>query len=185
MPDTVKPKTRTRKVGPDTKKTAEGSKSPLPKELESQIKDIRNGLEYEIVGRDTYITISGKRLTLTKWGLKKSLAYGGKVVQIAQRAASLIPRNSDGEVGDVDIGFLAQIVSIIAEDVLDIIAGSLSSPFTSHAEAVEWLDQNADIEQLFALGYSIYEQNLLENNGLGKLTKSLESLGKRLNKATQ
>lgn len=146
----------------------------VPADLE---KDIKQRLEYEIMGNEVSVRIQGRKLTFKKWGLRKNLKLGSKILRLVTRIKTLLPDDTDFS----DVAVFSQVLSVLADDVLDIIAASLSAPFTTEEAAEFWLDENiTSMEDLFDLAYIVYEQNL-KGEALGKLTGGMEGLAKKVN----
>lgn len=150
--------------------------APTPPTLDQ---DIKQRLEYVIAGRDVTIKVHGRKITLRKWGLRKSLQMSAKVVKLITTVRSILPKEKLSEEDSVAI--LTQVISHIADDVISIVAASCHEPFNSTAEAEDWLDENMTrMDDLFDMAYIVYDQNL-KGEALGKLTDGVESLARKMN----
>jgi len=168
------PPTRSRRTV--KRKTPSGKKANNTKEAvddtaEKMVESIKESLEYELVNRDVRITVNGKRITFTSWGLAKQMQFGGRIVSLVNRLQGIVGTDLNEEV--LDLTLVSHLFSLVAEDVIDIVAGSITDPFKSHAEAYDWIDQECDFKDLFNMGSIIYDQNLKGENGLGKRMEGL------------
>jgi hypothetical protein len=138
--------------------------------------EIKKRLEYVLADKEVSILFKGKRLTFKKWGLRQNLRMGSRVIKLVQTVQSAVPNQSML----ADVGLLTQILAYTADDVLEIVAASISSPFPTTDAAEAWLDETVDnVEDLFDLAYIVYEQNL-KGDALGKLTGGMEGVTKKL-----
>jgi hypothetical protein len=146
-----------------------------PPSAESLDAQVKNRLEAVIAGKNVSVRFKDRRLEFKAWGLRKNLQLGSKVLRLSSTVQTLIPAGTEP-----NLGTLAEILSFVANDVIEIVAASISSPFRNADEAEAWLDENVeDMGDLFDLAYIVYDQNL-RGDALGKLTNGVESLGKRL-----
>lgn len=138
------------------------------------VESVKESLEYELANREVYITVQGKRLTFRAWGLAKELQYGGRIVSLVQRLQGIVsPESFDPE--NLDFTLLSHLFSLIAEDVLDIIAGSITDPFNNHGDAYDWIDQECDFQDLFNMAVIVYDQNFKGEKGLGKRLEGFQT----------
>lgn len=129
------------------------------------VESVKESLEYELINRDVRVTVRDKRLTFTTWGLVKEMQFGGRIVSLVNRLKGVLGPEMLTE-DNLDIAMISQLFSVVAEDILDIVAGSISDPFKGHGEAYTWIDQNCDFEDLFNMAAILYDQNLKGEDGL-------------------
>lgn len=138
--------------------------------------EIKKRLEYAILGKEVTILFKGKRLTFKKWGLRQNLRMGSRVIKLVGTVQSAVPDQKML----TDVAVFTQILAHVADDVMEIVAASISSPFPTADHAEVWLDENVDnVEDLFDLAYIVYEQNL-KGDALGKLTGGMEGVTKKM-----
>jgi hypothetical protein len=138
--------------------------------------EIKKRLEYVIAGKEASVMFKGKRLTFKKWGLRMNLRMGAKVMKLVNTIQTAVP---DQKLL-ADVSMFTQVLAFAADDVLEIVAASISSPFPTADASEDWLDSTVDsVEDLFDLAYIVYEQNL-KGDALGKLTGGLEGLTKKM-----
>ena len=145
----------------------------LPADIDAEIK---KRLEYVIAGKEVSILFKGKRLTFKKWGLRQNLRMGSRVIKLVSTVQGAVPDNTML----MDVSVFTQVISHVADDVMEIVAASMSSPFPTSDAAEAWLDASVEsVEDLFDLAYIVYEQNL-KGDALGKLTGGLEGVTKKM-----
>lgn len=139
-------------------------------------KAIKSRLEWQIANKEVTINFKGTKLTFRKWGLRQNLRMGSRVIKLVGMVNESI---ADPKMLS-DVSTFTQILAFVADDVLEIVSGSISSPFATSDAAEKWLDENIEnVEDLFDLAYIVYDQNL-KGNALGKLTGGLESLTRKM-----
>lgn len=138
--------------------------------------DIKKRLEWVIANKEVTILFKGKRIVFKKWGLRMNLRMGARVMKLVQTIKNAVP---DQKLL-VDPTVLAQVLAYVADDVLEIVAESISSPFSTSDAAEAWLDESVEnMEDLFDLAYIVYEMNL-KGDALGKLTSGMEGMTKKM-----
>lgn len=177
-PPTRKRRTVSRK-NPSGKKLASGTPTEVKQKIDGAsdklVEGVKESLEYELVNKDVRVTIHGKRLTFTAWGLVKEMQFGGRIVSLLNRIKGIITPE-DLNSGDIDLTLVSHLFSLVAEDVIDVIAGSITDPFQTHAKAFAWIDQECDFKDLFDMGVIVYDQNLKGEHGLGKRIEGLTTV---------
>lgn len=138
--------------------------------------EIKKRLEYVIANKEVTIRFKNTRLIFRKWGLRQNLRMGSRVIKLVNTVSAAVPDQSMLS----DVSVFTQILSHVADDVMEIVAASISSPFPTSDAAEAWLDENVEnIEDLFDLAYVVYEQNL-KGDALGKLTGGMEGVTKKM-----
>jgi hypothetical protein len=146
---------------------------PAPYDLDA---DIKKRLEYVIAGKEVTIRFKGTALTFKKWGLRMNLRMGAKVLKLVSDVQRAVPNQQDLS----DVSVFVEVLSFLADDVLAIVAASISAPFATTDAAEKWLDANVeDIEEIFDLAYIVYEMNL-KGDALGKLTSGMQGMTKKM-----
>jgi hypothetical protein len=138
--------------------------------------EIKTRLEAVIAGKEITVRFKDTRLVFRKWGLRQNLHMGSRVIKLVRTIQSTVP---DAQLL-TDVAVFTQILSFVADDVLEIVAASITSPFPTSDAAEKWLDEHVEsVEDLFDLAFIVYEQNL-KGDALGKLTGGLEGLTKKM-----
>jgi hypothetical protein len=139
-------------------------------------KEIKGRLEWQIANKDVTVRFKGTKITFRKWGLRQNLRMGSKVIKLV----NMVNESITDQRLLAEVSTFTQVLAFVADDVMEIVAGSISAPFVTADKAEEWLDENVEnVEDLFDLAYIVYDQNL-KGNALGKLTGGMESLTKKM-----
>lgn len=144
------------------------------------VEDVKGSLEYALSSKTASVKVNGKLLTLRKWGLNKKLTLGVKVSSLVQTVMSVMPDEKDLSVLDKP-ELLSPLLGHVADDVMEIVAKSISEPFDNHQEAYEWLDDECTYDDLFNLAIIIWEMNL-KGEVMGKFNSGLEKMSTKISK---
>lgn len=158
---------------PETEKVAE--------KASSLVADVKSTLEYVLSTRTATVKVNDTLLTFKKWGLNKKLTLGVKVNSLFTRISSIFP---DAKIQDSldNAELIGSIIGMLADDIMEIIARSMSDPFANYQEAYEWLDDECTYDDLVNLGIIVWEMNLKGEElgkfaeGLGKVTGKINAL---------
>lgn len=167
-----------------SKRTSAQQPSSTPKDKKvaenaSKLVDsVKGTLEYAISSKTASVKVNGKLLTLRKWGLNKKLTLGVKVSSLVQTVMSVMPEEKDLSVLD-NPELLSPLLGHVADDVMEIVAKSISEPFQNYQEAYEWLDDECTYDDLFNLAIIIWEMNL-KGEAMGKFNRGLEKMSAKI-----
>lgn len=163
--------------------TGKPSAAPAAAPFANVEAEIRKRLEHSIAGKEVTVRFKDTKLVFKKWGLRKNLQMGAKVVRLVttvKRHFPTVAMDSMTTPSEETLSLFTQIMSMLADDIMEIVAGSIHSPFPTLDAAEKWLDENVDgLDDLFDLAYIVWDQNLRGDN-LGKLTSGVEGLTKKL-----
>lgn len=161
----------------------EAPPTPVPAHSEKDLlARARETLEYQIAGRNALVTVQGKLLTLTRWGLQKKLSLGSRVMSIVSTVTQTVGTDFDA----FDTTKALAVLSHLSGPIMEIIAASISSPFANPNEAYEWLDQECSLFDLFNLACALFSQNFTEQGDtLGKWQSEMSKLGDALRSASK
>lgn len=146
----------------------------------AMVEEVKKTLEYQLANKVVTVTVRGKTLKLKKWGLTKTLSLGSRVHAIVERVQSLIPDVESLEALQSPT-ILMSLLASFGQDVMLIVAQSIIEPFHNANEAIEWLDEECNHQDLFDLSIVVWEMNFAGQD-LGKLTKGLTGVTERINK---
>lgn len=123
-------------------------------------------LESVISGNLSTMTINGRVFEFRRWGLRKVLTLGSKVMNLVGLVQNHLKANP--ELAQSEAAMI-EILALVSEDVLVIVAHSMTSPaFKDVNEAVTWMDDNLTLADLLVLARAVYDQNL-SGDKLGKV----------------
>jgi hypothetical protein len=149
------------------------------------LEDAKKSLEYHVAGRQVTVRVQDTLLTFKRWGLRKKMSLGSRVVSLIQGISAIISPE-DLIAGKVNQMSVLAVLHHVSDQVIELLAASLVEPFKSAAEAELWIDDNCELNDLFNMGVIVFDQNFGGEEGLGKsrsevekLTESLQSLLKR------
>lgn len=146
---------------------------------ESYLETVKKNLEYAIAGKRATVRLHGTIIEFQRWGLQKRMSLGTRVIGLVQKLRVLIPGLDQEDMGEGTLTLLLQALSYMTEDVIEILSRSVSSPWKNPNDAVKWIDENCELEDLFDLCVIVYEMNL-RGELLGKLQSSADNLGRRM-----
>lgn len=160
---------------------SEAPPSPVPVgSMKDLISDARAALEVQIATREATVRVQGKPIVLKRWGLKKKLSLGSRVIALVERINEAFPNLLAGDEGTGASQILA-ILSHVSDFVIELVAASTDQPFKSLAEAEDWYDDNCSLEDLLNLALVVYSQNFGdEGDGLKKYLADLKGVSKKV-----
>ena len=134
-------------------------------------------LESVISGNLCTLTLNGRVFEFRRWGLRKVLTLGSKVMNLV----GLIQNHLKDNPGVLNSETaMVEILAIVSEDVLVIVAHSMTSPsFKDVDEAVAWMDDNLSLADLLVLARAVYDQNL-SGDKLGKILGDVKGAAEKV-----
>lgn len=159
---------------------SEAAPTPVPAgSMKDLVSKAHEALEVQIASREATVRVQGKPLVLKRWGLQKKLSLGSRVLSLVESITKTFPDLFSGD--EPSSSRLLAVMSHVSGFVVELVASSLVQPFKTLAEAEEWLDENADMTDLFNLSIVVYEQNFgADGEGLKKYISDLKNLGANL-----
>lgn len=159
-------------------KNAAKSEAEAPKDY---LESVKENLSYAIAGKRATIKMHGQVIEFQRWGLQKRLSLGTRVMNLVSRLQTVIPALDSGDGLSLEnLQLLLQALSYATDDVIDIVARSIVSPWPTTTATMQWIDDHCELEDLFDLAVIVYEMNL-KGELLGKLQSSLEGVQTRMN----
>ncbi len=144
--------------------------------MDEMVVDIKETLEFQLADKVATVMVQGKVLQIKKWGMRKKLTLGSRVTQLINKVSSLAPAANIIQ----DASLMGDIMGIVGDDIMMIVAQSIVSPFETPAKAMDWLDDECGFDDIINLGFLIYDMNLKETEELGKLTQGLEKVTEKV-----